>query len=400
MNIKVTEKNRINCLLGAGAAIDINGPSTNLITSTIKRRNSFIEDISLMLNEYYGNNNYNFEDVFHAIESLRSFSNLRSSVKAHKPVIGAFLSEKNHKYFDTVELIRAEHDILDILSDLIFEYDNQFSVSDDHDWYKSFWNELNQRMSLDVFTLNYDSTIQHSLQENFNDGFEAVDDASYKRFNPKIILETKKSRVLNLHGQINYGYLNDKDPNRFALEDDFSDLYKFQCFAEAKSTWFGRSSNYAQSGDIAQISPILTGLRKTDKLLTYPMSVYNNILINSIYTNPNLFICGYSFGDKHINKIIERVFSIHREHRKIVLITYINNESRRHWSPDPATMDWLNNDMFTFIAKAFNEFRPFEDKYQYINPLVSKDGRVMIYFEGFKKTIEEHGHDIISFFNN
>lgn len=400
INIKMeyNQQHRITCLLGAGAVVDIGGPFTDTITQQIEKQNPFIAEISLQLKLYYGDKGYNFEDVFHAIESLRSYSNIKTAVKGYKPILGAFTSQDNPKYFDSLELIKAEQEILEILSKLIVEYDNQI-MKCEHNWYINFWRELNNILTLDIFTLNYDSTIQKSLID-YTDGYEEVKGSNYFRFNPSKIIQTQKPRVINLHGSIYYGYLNDKDINRYILEDDFNEMYKYNQFKEAKETWTGRSSNYTQSGEIAQISPIITGLRKTDKLLTYPMSVYNNIFMNSVFTSPNLLVCGYSFGDKHINKIIEKITSIHGQNRKIVLITYINDEAKRDWTPDTHAMEWLDNDTFIFIAKAFNESRPFENKYKYSNPMISKDGRVQIYFEGFKNTIEYYKEDIIKFFKD
>src|SRR5699024_4053454 len=109
-------------------------------------------------------------------------------------------------------------------------------------------------------------------------------------------------------------------------------------------------------------------------------------LTSSIFISPLLLICGYSFGDKYINKIIEKITSIHGNNRRVVLITYISDEQRNDWCPDPSLMEWLDNETFTFIAKAFNEYRPFDNLLEYTNPLKSKDGKVLIYLEGFQST--------------
>ncbi|MFB5283898.1 SIR2 family protein [Peribacillus sp. Hz7] len=131
------------------------------------------------------------------------------------------------------------------------------------------------------------------------------------------------------------------------------------------------------------------------KEYTYPISVYNNIFTNSIFSNSSLLICGYSFSDTHINKVIERMSAIHGKNRKIVIITYLSDYWRKNWTPETQIMG-LSHEMFTFVAKSFNEYRPFE-KLRYSNPMVSNDGCVRVYFEGFKNTIEKHGEDIINF---
>lgn len=390
--------NRVTCILGAGAVVDIGGPLTDRITQEIVKKNCLIAEIADKLDNYYGKDNYNFEDIFHVIESLRSFTGKKSAVKSYKPAIGAF-STIESKYMNSAELIKAEHDIINILSKLILKYDNNI-FSEDNKWYADFWNEFISIYKLDIFTLNYDSTIQKSLGENITDGFEGVEGAEYKRLNPKKLISTRTSRVINLHGSIYFGYLRDKNQNRFALEDDFNELYRYDNFDKASQTWSGRSSNFAQSGDRVQISPIITGLRKTDKLLNFPLSIYNNILMNSVIKSPYLLISGYSFGDQHVNKIIEKMTSIHGESRRIVLITYLNDEAKQNWHPDPSVMDWLSNETFVFFAKSFNEYRPFEKGFVFKNPMISNDGKVRVYFDGFKKTIKDHKEEIINFFNS
>jgi hypothetical protein len=388
---------RITCLLGAGAALEIGGPSSNYLTEQIRQANPFISQISNVLDEYYGNELYNFEDIFHALESLRSYSVSSNALKKFKPVLGAFINKCNDTYFNRIEIIRAEHDILRILSSTIYDYDNNLLTNSRNDWYINFWRNLNRKSKLDIGTLNYDTTVQQVLNGDYIDGFEEVEEATYLRFNPINLITSNKTRIMNLHGSIYFGYINDKNINRFVLEDDFYELYKYSNYQDARKTWFGRSSHHAQSGEITEITPIITGLRKTDKLIAFPMNIFNNVFTNSILTNSSLLVCGYSFSDVHINKVIEKMSSIHGQNRKIVLITYIDDYWRNEWTNDPQVMDWLSHEMFEFIAKSFKETYPFESNFRYQNPMISKDGCVRIYFEGFKNTVENFGEDIIKF---
>ena len=107
------------------------------------------------------------------------------------------------------------------------------------------------------------------------------------------------NRILHLHGSILYGYI--RTSNLYAYDDDHEDLYRYDNFQDAKATWFGRSTNTAQSREQAIAGPIITGLRKTDKALCYPYNTYYSLFQDSIIENPRLLIAGYSFGDFHFN---------------------------------------------------------------------------------------------------
>lgn len=391
------KESRVTCLLGAGAAIDIGGPTTYAITEKVRNKNNFLKEICDILDQYYGQEGFHFEDIFHAIETLYSYAEKGPrAVKKYKPVLGAFIDQKDSEFFNSYNLIQAKQIILEIIAEKITNYNDTYREAG-KEWYENFWINFNSKSRLDIFTLNYDTTIQQVLKQNYTDGFEMIKGESFYRFNLNAIKNSEQTRIMNLHGAINYGFYNGKDHNRFSFEDSFYDLYKFNNYKEAKNTWFHRSSNTTQAGEVAEISPIITGLRKADKLSTYPLSVYNQLLHDSLLTNSSLLVCGYSFGDYHINQVLERMAAAHGKDRKIVLIVYLNDCQKEEWAPDPAVMDWLSQEMFTFIAKAFKEFYPFDRKFEFMNPMVSEDGCVKIYFEGFRNTVEDFGNEIIEF---
>jgi hypothetical protein len=60
----------------------------------------------------------------------------------------------------------------------------------------------------------------------------------------------------------------------------------------------------------------------------------------------------------------------------------------------------FSHETFLFFAKSFNEDRPFEKGFKFKNPMVSNDGKVRVYFDGFKKTIEKHKDEILNFFKS
>lgn len=181
-------------------------------------------------------------------------------------------------------------------------------------------------------------------------------------------------------------------------EDYFEDVFKYPDEISARNTWFGRSNPHAQSGESIIGGPIITGLRKTDKLLAYPYTTYNHAFADAILRNPSLLIVGYSFGDYHINALLGKMASIHGSNRKIVIISFINNP-QINWHPDFAVSNWASNQMVHFLYRAFRQ-DPITKDIVFKSPIVSKDDCVQLYLEGTKNAFEVNGNKIIKFLNS
>lgn len=397
---------RITAFIGAGAAIELGGPTTDLITQAVRNRKQgffdkkiqFIDRVAKVLDNYYGSP-CNFEEIFHTLELLHSYKTglYPSTVKMFKPPIGAFTKPRLTRFFKQTDepwLSFAKSDLIQTVGEVVNQYDSGYATNIDVAWHKNFWQKATSSNRWDIATLNYDTCIEQSLN-NYEDGFVATS-YNFKRFNPAILFKTKKTRIMHLHGSINYGFGRTTDnPNEYALEDDFNDIHKFRSFEEANGSWTGRSTNTAQSREEAVIGPLITGMRKTDKVITYPYSSYYSELQNAIIKNERLLVIGYSFGDLHFNKILERIPRIHGSKRKIVVITYFNKPV---WHPVWTAMGWPENrDMFIFISKAFQEFYPFPRTFTFTHPLISPDGKARIYLKGFKDAVENHGNEILEF---
>ena len=86
----------------------------------------------------------------------------------------------------------------------------------------------------------------------------------------------------------------------------------------------GRSQSLEtnQTNEEIFAGPIITGLRKTDKLNCIPYDYYHANLCKSLIANRRLLVTGYSFGDLYMNQQLERIRLIHDEDCRIVLIDY------------------------------------------------------------------------------
>lgn len=396
---------RVTGLIAAGAVIDLGAPSTKAITTAVRARKqrrtdgsevNFLEQVADAVDARAGKQFVaNFEDYLHAVETLQSLSWARDPKTPWPsvPVVAAFDPKLDDRWFDRGLLLQAEQDLIDEVAGVILNYMRGFDPVA-HPWFTDFWQRAVAKAHWDLATTNYDDSVERCLPRGtWQDGFVPLD-PGVNRFDPQVLWGGGLSRLLHLHGSVHYGYPRFANPNRFVFEDDHEDLYKFDDPAEARKTWFGRSTNKAQSRDYATAGPIITGLRKTDKTMYYPYDCFQAGFQEAVRTSPRLFVAGYSFGDQHLNRVLQRMTRLHGRNRRIVLVTYFPNPDR--WCHDPSVMDWPDNhETFEFIAKSFCEADPFPNSFH--NPLVSKDGTTQVYLQGMREALQNHGQAIIDF---
>lgn len=398
--------NRTTIVLGAGSAIEIGGPRTDEITEAVKNveqcfsntRRFFIREISKVLEDYYSDQKPNFEDIFHALEQIRTYTTAwrKGTAKEFRPAFGAFVAPIVPEIFsDNIMINLAIDDLINCVAEIIFKYDEVYLSNPENKWHRVFWTSISAKSALDIITLNYDTCIEKIIP-SYNDGFEKTEH-EFKKFNPKrLIAPTTETKILHMHGCIHYGYAKIPNFNQYTLTSNHEELYCYCDYKKSKSTWGGRSTNVSQSGESAIMGPLITGLYKADKLQTLPYSFYNSELANIVTRNSSLLIIGYSFSDKHISRCIETVARLHGNKRRIVFILQIKEEI---WHPDDVIYDYMNREMFSNICMAFQEDTVLRNLH-YKNPVISKDGCARVYFKGFKETAEEHQIDIIQFLNS
>lgn len=265
---QIPKEQKITCLLGAGTALDICGPQTSYITTKIKE-DRFLKEITLRLDDYY--NDYNFETVFHLLELLQSYRHIdpsddkiESVGDKYKPVLGAFVTKLDEKFFDATNIIESREFIFKLIYDLVDLYEK----NDSHKWYESFWQRLNEKNKLNVYSLNYDFTVQNAIKD-YEDGYEKIERTNFSKFNATRFFNSSKTKIVNLHGSIHHGYFptfsnifsNDKHQiNHSSPFDEFNELYKYESSQNAFTTWFHRSLDNNQAAETIQSGPIITGL--------------------------------------------------------------------------------------------------------------------------------------------
>jgi len=404
---------RTTAFLGAGAVAEIGGPRTSELTQLVRAKAQngiltaknvggyipFLDQVASQLDQRFSPSRANFEDIYHALEMLRSCQRgwQPRTAKEFRPHLCAFTQPISQApWFDDPMLLNtAEQDLITTVADRISGYEASYAPDGEHSWFARFWRAALRRCSWDIATLNYDTCVERSVAaEACEDGFEVTGE-QFMRFNPTRLTWTPRSRILHLHGCLRFGYPRWSDPNTHIYEDDHEDLYRYPTYEDARETWFGRSTNRAQSGEDATAGPIITGLRKPDKLLCYPYSTYHTLLDLALQESPRLLVAGYSFGDLHFNMLLNRATRLHGPKRRIVVVTRFP-DPEDHWHPDPAIMDWLDQDAYMFIAKAFKDGRPFKS-FRFASPITSQDGCARIYLSGVRDAFECHGEEIIDF---
>lgn len=405
----------VSVIVGAGAALEVGGPSTSLITQSIRQTyqhivsvtgapsttRQFIDQVATQLDTYFGSEGCHFEDIFHTLEMLDScvYAGLTSTAKEFKPHFFPFFNPATGNWLNTYAISTAKNDLLRTIADLIRPYDASFDPIGGHSWFANFWRQFANNYSLDIGTLNYDRTIEASIAGiPFEDGYPNLGTTPI-RFDPLRLIQFPGTRIMHLHGSTLFGYSNSHS-NSFQemYEDYFSDVFKYPDENAALATWFHRSNSHAQSGESIVGGPIITGLRKTDKLLAYPYTTYSAVFSESILQNRSLLIIGYSFGDLYLNALIGKMASIHGSNRRIVVVSYLNDPIGT-WHPDNAVGNWASIRMFGFLSRAFRQ-NPIATNYSFVNPLISSDSCARLYLEGTRNALETHGPDIIRFLSS
>ena len=338
--------------------------------------------------------NISFEDVFDVIETLHSYSGAWRHEHYPFPLVSALV--KSDFDYPSVYYYRAMIAIVEKIIEIVSVYDKQFREDGREMWYKNFWKEF--KGELDVFNLNYDTTIEYSLQD-FNDGFVGFTQ-NYERFEPEVLWNAVEGQptVSHLHGCYLYGDFNPKPVENYYSHRDLYKLYPDQEPFISRQ-WLPMN----QVGEGLFYSPIITGLKKTDKICFLPHSYYHAYLAKRIIDNPSLLICGYSFGDLYVNQLLQRHKLIHDQNERVVIV----DRWKDYANVDNVTlyryfMDKTSGGLREFVMRltesgsetleVFKKFKQVSD-----GCWESPNGALRLYIKGMKYAVENYTRQIIDF---
>lgn len=436
---------RITAIIGAGASVELNSdggmmPSTGNITKRLVNktyydvlqktnidlvkkiymrlyRKRLIKDKKIKSTDYYSIGN--FEKIFHILENLYAFD--LGWTKAQNPTIVPPFSSvvKPSINYDANQIRTVLYDYIREIMEIVNEYDSAFNTNTSVNWYKDFWSGLKQ--NLDVFTFNYDTTIEQSVVD-YIDGY--VDDGldykgtTYQKFVPTTLIDSDEDKtcINHVHGCIMYGR-----PIYKGSDYDNEDLFKFNSYSDSKNIFdrISSSNSATQAGEEIVMGPIITGLHKTEKTLCLPYDVYAKNLSSKIKLNNRFLIVGYSFGDFYVNKMLERINLLHGKDYRVVLIDYWpslkdhikceNNNGNLTITPimmDHYVENWddknnINQNELKFICNVAdcNLYQLWNNMSNLsINgPMLSNNGRLMLFLGKFSEAVQNHKKEIYDF---
>jgi hypothetical protein len=238
---------------------------------------------------------------------------------------------------------------------------------------RQFWTTISDVFALSIVTLNYDDLLEQMLQLGPREqGLEAVDGERVWRLSASSQSTKNENLLLHLHGGIHFGQREyGTEPNRFCYEASFSELYWHPSAATALqsgSSHGGRS----QAGRMNDVSAIVTGLYKPDKLLVEPFASYYVRAAYEIASTPRVLVVGYGFADLHINAMLARITRTFGSRRRVAVIDKIDmlmetgSTSRAH--------------LAVMLQQWSREFFEFDGDHP--NPWSASDGSVQLYWSG------------------
>ncbi|MDD3563554.1 MAG: SIR2 family protein [Candidatus Cloacimonetes bacterium] len=187
--------------------------------------------------------------------------------------------------------------------------------------HSDFYNNLNRRSILSVATLNYDNVIAKALPQ-FDTGF----DKRNGQFKPQRLMNDSWNTYLPLHGCVHFTIPKDKSYselhwNRKPSVDDVSLDYR---------------PIRSDEGFLISKQPLVIGYNKPDVILSNPYRCYFSLLERLIYEADTLLICGYGFGDLHLNRYLSalRYYRTTMTKRIVIINQIVQNKPDWTFSSD------------------------------------------------------------------
>jgi hypothetical protein len=198
-----------------------------------------------------------------------------------------------------------------------------------------------------AFSLNYDDLPYEALG-NVYDGFEDG------VFCPEYPWPLDRNTFAQVHGSVRWG---------FHQEPPYT-LRKFETRALAREHRKARSSlDRLMDGHMTSTVPMITGLRKADRVLARPYGTYLHVLRDELLRNPTWLIVGYGFRDEHINQMLEQAkanWQLRGASLRIIVVDYhsfpVAEDGREHaWINTPGG-DFLNRILSPVFGRELQDF--------------------------------------------
>lgn len=274
----------------------------------------------------------NFEHMLHVLEQLEAF-NYRTEPEPSAEVMQAAF-DVHSQFGDLCEPHLVSQERYEIIEDIaaafnVVDYD-QYTLL--YDLLRPLYDQYN----LDYYTLNYDllaDMVVYALSWRadgaWSTGFTTtpVDQYGGNAFLPAFFAGHQGPRaylrLAHLHGSLRFAYtLRGDEMSRnanveLAQFDGLKQASEVRRWIQAQAIGFERS--------LINVSPILSGLRKTEKLNVAPYGNYFADFAGRVSSSPRLLVVGYGGADPHINFWLNQYVEIHTGAAKFVEISLNDN---------------------------------------------------------------------------
>ena len=320
-------------ITGAGASMSFGFPSTlkfsDLIENSLRSDSSIstnvvslYDDIVTGLRNYLTKpGNVTFEDIYQSIQDVRAIQCMPNDLEAFdefRPRVGATHILKGHLgSYSKKEGWMLQNAYLNNILDTFL---NSLPSAAGVDQLSAAMMYLHKKFTFWSFTLNYDNLINDTLP-GFVSGF--IPSGAPRAFDPNLLLSALNSNNpihCHLHGSLKWGF------PKTSFNDPF-ELHEFNNpkdgVENAKSRPSGRP---AQRGETLPLSPIITGLDKTELVFRQPFFTAFLAFFRSLSLCNDLLISGYGFSDRHVNMGIRQC----RRFRPNVRTYIVDKDNKDH----------------------------------------------------------------------
>lgn len=321
----------LNVLLGAGFAQGLGLPGTDDITNYVRSirkygiRGDGIAEVpaGVMLwkvaNAYY--DTPSFETLLHLVESMLSARRSRFGFTvddSQKIAFNAFMDPTPR-----LAAVLSDSALFSFGSDMMAEVADYLDQSiarskmEKQGHIRDFFSPYLSEDTLRISTLNYDDSIERSFsgREALWDGFTADNPGSidYGGF-----ANVHDVELLHLHGSIRFGWPKpDGRPQAFPSLERYTSNHDAKPFRYIPPTF----NAVTQAGELIFTGPMLSGLRKAEKLIVEPYGLYHHRFASGLLESPKLLCVGYGGNDTYVNSAMLRARQVHGTHFKAVYVT-------------------------------------------------------------------------------
>jgi hypothetical protein len=234
---------------------------------------------------------------------------------------------------------------------------------------KQLLKKLNKSFDLSVVNLNYDNILYQSIPFKAETGF-----GRDGKFEPRRILYNQKWNFFyHLHGSVHFYYANTEHAYEIRFVNDFTQ----EKVVESNRSF--RSLNDTTEGFPILSRPIIVGYGKAWQIQREPYLFYYNDLARRVDEADKILFIGYSFGDLHLNNLIQMSLR-HKKKKKIVILDYAEQLDgfccrEDYWTYDVCRTLRIYPVDFDFCsASELTDLSPFER---------NRDKTVSISYKGF-----------------